>query len=70
MRSRPIEAVVDYVKAQTRTVAVRHRGGGLLDRQEAGRGRLRRRLPRRGRGPATGGHQGIPARLAGRALAR
>src|SRR6185295_20301708 len=58
----------DYVKAETSAVAGRHCGWRLSGSEEVGSRRLWRRLSGRGREPAPGCGEGVPAGIAGRTL--
>src|SRR4030095_13561986 len=61
---------LDYVKAETCSVAFRHGGGRIPDHQEAGSRRVWRGLSRRRPRPPSGRAEGIPSLVACRALAR
>src|SRR5690242_5463315 len=61
---------LDYVKAKTRAIAIRHGRGRLPGHQETGSRRLRRRLPVRGQRAQARRPEGVSAVVARRALAR
>src|SRR5258706_387313 len=60
----------DYVKAETRSVAIRHGGGRVPDHQEAGSRWVWRGLSRRRRRAPSGRPQGVPPIVSRRAFAR